>query len=290
MSVHQESIKGQGAAGAIDEAPELEYSIVRQDSLAMFGAAVGGAILGMLLTLLVLAIVNNGTLRYSSGNRLDTVETAFNALSENVNTNTANLNTLGEQVTTDLATLSNQRQQELGEINSSLATLNVTRRQFDTFMGALSDAMSTMQGMTTEDAPAPAAEAAPAQAVEAEAAPATTESAELAVPLMVSSADLPADELVVLPFVDANGNGQMDEGETNELGVTASLLGEGDHVVATLEATDAGITFEHLSAGTYQLVVEDTHGMTLLSADQTTIDIAADATEGQIVYIPLAGE
>lgn len=286
MSVHQESIKGQGAAGAIDEAPELEYSIVRQDSLAMFGAAVGGAILGMLLTLLVLAIVNNGTLRYSSGNRLDTVEQAFNALSENVNTNTANLNTLGEQVTTDMATLANQRQQELGEINNSLATLNVTRRQFDTFMGALSDAMSTMQGMTEEASAA----SAPAQAVEAEAAPAAEESVEFAAPMVVSSAELPADELVVLPFMDANGNGQMDEGEANELGVTASLLGADGHVVATLEATDAGITFEHLSAGSYELVVEDTHGMMLLSADQATVEIAADAAEGQIVYLPLAGE
>jgi len=289
MSVHQESIKGQGAAGALDEAPDLEYSIVRQDSLAMFGAAVGGAILGMLLTLLVLAIINSGSLRYSSGERLETVENAFNALSENVNTNTANMNTLGEQVTADLATLSSQRQSELGDINSSLATLNVTRQQFDTFMGAISQAMSAMEGMSAEgEAAAPVAEAAPAQAVEV--APAAEETIELAAPMIVSSAEVPADGLVVLPFMDANGNGQMDEGEANELGVTASLLDNGGEVVATLEATDAGIMFEQLAVGSYDLVIEDTHGMSLLSADQTVVEIGEGAAEGQIVYVPLAGE
>lgn len=288
MSVHHESIKGQGAAGVADEAPELEYNIVRQDSLAMFGAAVGGAILGMLLTLLVLAIVNNGSLRYSSGERLETVEQAFNALSENVNTNTANMNTLGEQFTSDLAALSSQREQELGEINSSLATLDVTRQQFDTFVGAISQAMSAMEEISTDgDAAAPAEEAVPVLVVEAEPA---VEANTAAAPTVVSSADVPADELIVLPFLDANGNGQMDEGEANELGITASLLDESEHVVATLEATDAGIMFENLGAGAYQLVIEETNGMSLLSADQTTVTIAEDAAEGQIVYVPLAAE
>jgi hypothetical protein len=48
MSVHQESLEINKAA---EEAPELEYRAVSHDSLSMFLAAIGGAVLGMLLTL-----------------------------------------------------------------------------------------------------------------------------------------------------------------------------------------------------------------------------------------------
>lgn len=65
MSVHQESLTGNaGGAHQTDEAPELEYAVVEQDSLMMFGAAMGGAVLGTLMTLLILVIINNGTLRF----------------------------------------------------------------------------------------------------------------------------------------------------------------------------------------------------------------------------------
>ena len=64
MSVHSESLEmttPDAANQEAESAPELEYKSVRNDSLSMFGAAIGGAILGMLLTLLVLAMINGGT-------------------------------------------------------------------------------------------------------------------------------------------------------------------------------------------------------------------------------------
>ena len=60
MSVKHESLEMKPAERK-PEAPELEYKAASQDSLSMFFAAIGGAVLGMLATLLVLALVNGGT-------------------------------------------------------------------------------------------------------------------------------------------------------------------------------------------------------------------------------------
>ena len=70
MSVHQESLEMSKPEERTETAPELEYRAVSHDSLSMFLAAIGGAILGMLLTLLILALINGGTLSFTGGERL----------------------------------------------------------------------------------------------------------------------------------------------------------------------------------------------------------------------------
>jgi len=56
MSVQNESLEMKPAERK-PEAPELEYRAASHDSLSMFFAAIGGAVLGMLATLLVLALI-----------------------------------------------------------------------------------------------------------------------------------------------------------------------------------------------------------------------------------------
>jgi hypothetical protein len=74
MSVSHESLDMARPVERSEQPPDLEYNAVRNESLTMFGAAIGGAILGMLLTLLVLAVINGGTLSFSGGERLDVLE------------------------------------------------------------------------------------------------------------------------------------------------------------------------------------------------------------------------
>ena len=77
MSVHQESLDMAKPMERAQDPPELEYNTYRHDSLSMFGAAIGGAVLGMLLTLLILAIINGGTLSFSGGERLAVMEASM---------------------------------------------------------------------------------------------------------------------------------------------------------------------------------------------------------------------
>lgn len=154
MSVHNEALELKNKPMEKD-APELEYQAITQDSLSMFLAAIGGAILGMLLTLLVLAIINGGTLSFSGGERLSNFEAKLNRVDENVGTVSANLDvvtTQAQNIATQLATvesnLRNEMNQQNGDITNlgaSIATLDETRQQFDTFMNALSEALAGMQ-------------------------------------------------------------------------------------------------------------------------------------------------
>ncbi len=100
MSVHNESLDMARPVERAQEPPELEYNAVRNDSLTMFGAAIGGAILGMLLTLLILAVINGGTLSFSGGERLDVLEASVTRIDENVGAVSYNVDVVVEQART----------------------------------------------------------------------------------------------------------------------------------------------------------------------------------------------
>ena len=55
----------------MEQLAELEDGVSRAESIAIFASAIGGAILGVLLTLLVLALINNGSLRFVDGETID---------------------------------------------------------------------------------------------------------------------------------------------------------------------------------------------------------------------------
>ena len=299
MSVHQESLD---MTRRLDSAPEdsakatskpqddldIEDGSLRTDSLAMFGAAIGGAVLGMLLTLLVLALINGGTLNFAGGvERMDAMEANLTRVNENVGAVSTNIDIVAAQsaaiqgnldeveavLTAELTT----QGEEITAINTAIGMLDQTRAQFDIFVGAMADALVSMEAAVGE-----AAE----NATEFSEVTSATAVQELPVPMVANSADVPAQNVVVVVFADVNGDGALDAGETSLMGATVSLLDANGDPVATVTGSDAGAQFEALEAGDYQLVVEDALGYELLSQPSAQVTITGDDSEGYIVYIP----
>lgn len=161
MSVHNESLEMHKAT---EEAPSLEYRAVAHDSLSMFLAAIGGAVMGTLLTLLVLAIINNGSLNFSSTARLIAVEQTLTQVDRNVGTLSTNLDVVASEINnirtgltsaedTLRAAVSDQSadlqnvETVVAEAQQAIDTLNVTRLQFETFVGALTSALQEVSSM-----------------------------------------------------------------------------------------------------------------------------------------------
>ncbi len=273
MSVNQETLSARhGAIQSTEKAPELEYSLVSNDSLTMFGAAIGGAILGTLLTLLVLAIANGGTLRFGTSARLGALESNVARINDNVGAASYNIDILAEQLGIVTTALDSARG-DITNTSEALTALDITRQQFDTFIGALSEAMTAMEALSGNSEAAVSVDAAAA---------ATTSETAVGMPLIEHSADVAANAITILLFVDANGNGALDEGEALETGVMATLLDAEDTEIAAAETTDAGVLFAGLHAGTYLVSIA---GM-----DSIAVDVTEEATEGAVVFIPVASE
>lgn len=152
MSVHQESLEMSAKVDAGEEAPELEYNTYRHDSLSMFGAAIGGAILGMLLTLLVLAIINGGTLSFTGGDRLAVMSETMQRVDENVGAVAYNVEVVAQQAATlqaDLAATQASLQEaidansaDVTTLEASVAGLENASGQFASFLVALDEALA----------------------------------------------------------------------------------------------------------------------------------------------------
>lgn len=276
-----------------ESAPEIEYRTVSTDSLSMFLAAIGGAFLGMLLTLLILALINGGTLRFNSelSARVEGIDQNVGAVSDNINIVSERAAALQTQLASVETALRNELDKQNGDVagmTEAVSQLNQTRQQFNTFMGALAQALSTMGVIET-----PAAAAAPeteASAPEAkESAPAAEEPATLAAPIVIASADVSSKTIAVLLFADANQDGQWSEGETNLAGLSVALLDGAGQQVSTVASTEAGAQFTDLAAGDYQVTVADALKYKLLSAAQVTVTVA-ETGAGTLVYFPVAAE
>jgi hypothetical protein len=163
MSVHQESLEITRPVERTQEPPSLEYNAVRNDSLTMFGAAIGGAVLGMLLTLLVLAVINGGTLSFSGGQRLDELEARFVRIDENVGAVSYNVDMVAQQAQTlqsQLVTLEGALGDDIASANGNIEelrgavdTLNRSTSQFTVFLAALDEALSQATSALDEVAP-----------------------------------------------------------------------------------------------------------------------------------------
>lgn len=292
MSVHQESLDISKPVERREEAPELAYRAVSHDSLSMFLAAIGGAVLGMLLTLLILALINGGTLSFSGGERLTVFEATLERVNDNVGAVSTNVDLVSQQakavsdqltaVESALRTELSNQDADIDNLSTLVTQLDVTRQQFDLFMGALGQAMNEMQGLTNGATEAPAA------APEVEAVVAEPVQAELLAPAILNSEEVPADAIVVLLFVDANGNGALDAEENVVSGASIALLTSDGEAVAVESSTEAGVLFAELSSGDYVVSVEDAAGYTLASEAEAAVVVADDAEAGQIVYIPVA--
>ncbi|MCB0040845.1 MAG: hypothetical protein M9936_07085 [Caldilinea sp.] len=266
-------------------APELEYKAASQDSLSMFFAAIGGAVLGMLATLLVLALINGGTLNFTHPERLAVMEASLARVNENVGAVSQNLDTVATQVTdvrdqmasarSEVDTALTQLEQQgasIGDVQSAVTTLALTGQKFDTFVSALDEAIVSMRKLDGGTA-----------------APVRAESAPLAVtaPMVVSDAAVNPGDVAVLFFVDNNGNGVMDDAEVNLVGVKVTVTASDGTQVGEYTASDAGILVEGLTPGEYTMAVVDNAGHSAVT-EETAVTVPADAAQGQIVYFPMA--
>lgn len=268
--------------------PELEFNMSEsEESLTAYLSAIGGAVIGLLLTLLVLAIWNGGTLNFTNTSKVDALDATVTRVDENMAAMSTDLETLGERLAalegeagalaqlrdslttfdSSLAALDQSLSDQgihITELDLAVAELQVTRRNFDTFTSALIQVLAEMETNQTGAAP---------------------------VPMIVTSADVAADTVLVHLFVDANANSVMDGNEIEVAGTTIALTGpEGESVVAETRE-DSGARFEELVSGEYTVSVEDALGYELVSANAVAVTINTEAEAGQIVYYAVrAGE
>lgn len=327
MSVKQEPLKMNHSTASdkkdaerhVEEPPKLELAR-SSESLEAFGAALGGAVLGVLATLLILAIINNGTLRFN-GAATESLRASVTRIDENLGAVSHNVDVVAGrlaelqgaggaigQLQGSLSTLDASLQaldQEMAQQGVLLQELDVTRRNFDTFTAALAQALNQMGAIEAPAAEAvdPAEASAPVQATgvgeatapaeatsTAAAAPVDSESESVAMPIVVADPALAADTVAVYLFVDSNADGAMAAEEASLVGATVILTSPQGETI-TGQSTDSGIFFEGLAAGKYTVSVEDALGFTLASDSTATVTVGEESAEGQSVYFPVeAGE
>ena len=79
--------------------PELEFSMPEvEESLTAYLSAIGGAIIGLLLTLLVLAIWNGGTLNFTNTSKVNALDAGLTAVSSDLDGVNTNVDALGERI------------------------------------------------------------------------------------------------------------------------------------------------------------------------------------------------
>ncbi len=337
MSVQQEHLTmkqtpvSEHAEAQVEKPPKLEYSVKEADeSLEAYISAISGAIIGVLATLLVLYILNGGTLRFINPAKLTAIEASLTRVDENVGAVNQNVETVAARLAamegeagvigqlqtslTDLDAALNSAMSEQGSrldgLDESVAALDVTRKNFDTFTAALASALSEMgttaapaaepvnaveaepvAEATVAEVAAPEAEAPAVDAAAAEtAAPAETEAIAASVTSAVAvHADLAADAVQVMLFVDANADGVMDEDEAALVGATVALTPAEGEAVA-VDSADTGALFEGLAAGEYTVSLESVPGYAVDGENSASVTVDIDAEAGQVVYFALAAE
>lgn len=162
MSIQNDTLDLHKNPNHAEDAPSLEYRSVGHDSLSMFLSAIGGAILGVLLTLLILAIINDGTLNFTGNARVTALEGTLTRVNENVGTLSSNMDVIASEMAavrgglssaqqTLAAVSANQDSQmanvtvQMEGVQEAISTLDVTRERFDTFVSALSSALAEME-------------------------------------------------------------------------------------------------------------------------------------------------
>ncbi len=167
MSVQQEHLTMKQAPVSdhaethVEKPPKLEYSVKEADeSLEAYISAISGAIIGVLATLLVLYILNGGTLRFTNPAKLSAIEASLTRVDENVGAVNQNVETVAARLAamegeagvigqlqtslTDLDAAMSEQGTRLDGLDESVAALDVTRKNFDTFTAALASALSEM--------------------------------------------------------------------------------------------------------------------------------------------------
>lgn len=277
------------------DAPELEYKTASQDSLSMFFAAIGGAVLGMLGTLLVLALINGGTLNFIHPERLAVIEANLTRVNDNVGAVSNNVDAVATQVsdirsslTVAAAQVDTVRSQlatqgsDVETMKSAVDTLAVTGQRFDALVLALDQALTSVKAVGDPTAAAATAESTTA---------ATTAKAASAVPAVAGPTTISAPEVkpgnvAVIFYLDENSDAQLGDAEANVVGIQLIVKDTAGKTVGTYTSTDGGALVEGLKPGAYTFAVEDTAGHNFGDVTEITVTVPEDAKEGQIVYFP----
>ena len=301
--------------------PELEFSMPEvEESLTAYLSAIGGAIIGLLLTLLVLAIWNGGTLNFTNISRVNAIHAGLTDVASDLEGVNANVDALGERLIvleqesgavaalqkslanldaslTDLDRTLSEQGIRLTELDSAVNDLQVTRRNFDLFTAALTDALAQMQTGTSTTQPESASrpndrQAAGSAASQASARATASQPGEQAQPnlpfpkaVTVLSQDVAPDALLIYLFLDANADGLFDTDENLIAGATVTLTSpDGRTVAAENNVGSAGTRFQELNAGEHTVILEDVQGYTLASQSSATVTIDPKAEAGHIIY------
>ncbi len=311
--------------------PELEFSMPEaEESLTAYLSAIGGAVIGLLLTLLVLAIWNGGTLNFTNTAKVNALEAGLTRVGADLDTVNTSVETLGERLVvleqeagavaalqnsletldSSLAALDQSLSDQgirIDELDTAVAELHVTRRNFDLFTAALTQALAEMEinadlpptGQSTE-----VTESAPTEKKPVPTTPSATQSDDAQVterkgpstvtelptaaptePMIVVSAEVAPDALLVYLFVDVNADGAFDDAETLIAGATVTLTApNAESIMAENTVDTAGALFEELTSGEYIVAVEDTRGYEIASHSAVTVNVNHEAEAGQTVY------
>jgi hypothetical protein len=157
--------------------PELEFSMPEvEESLTAYLSAIGGAIIGLLLTLLVLAIWNGGTLNFTNISKVNALEAGLTNVAADLDGVNTSFDALGERIVVleqeagavfalqnSLVTLDASLSEldrslsdqgiNIGELDSAVNDLQITRRNFDLFTAALTEALALMEKGASAAAP-----------------------------------------------------------------------------------------------------------------------------------------
>ena len=157
--------------------PELEFSMPEvEESLTAYLSAIGGAIIGLLLTLLVLAIWNGGTLNFTNISKVNALEAGLTDVAADLDGVNTSFDALGERIVVleqeagavfalqnSLVTLDASLSEldrslsdqgiNIGELDSAVNDLQITRRNFDLFTAALTEALALMEKGASAAAP-----------------------------------------------------------------------------------------------------------------------------------------
>jgi hypothetical protein len=280
--------------------PELEFSMPEvEESLTAYLSAIGGAIIGLLLTLLVLAIWNGGTLNFTNISRVNAIDAGLTDVAADLETVNANVDALGgrlillEQESGAVAalqkslveldaslanldrTLSDQGIQ-LSQLDTAVADLEVTRRNFDLFTASRADERQTADSAGSKNSTTDTG---------SQASDSAQPDRPLPPPAIVVSDKVAPDALLVYLFLDGNADGLFDADENLIAGATVTLTSpDGRAVAAENSVGSTGTLFEELNGGEFTVSVDDVQGYTLASLNSTTVDIDPGAGSGQIIY------
>lgn len=308
--------------------PELEFSMPEvEESLTAYLSAIGGAVIGLLLTLLILAIWNGGTLNFTNTSKVNALQAGLTGVATDLEAVDANVDALGQRLIVleqeagavaalqksltaldgslaDLDQSLSDHGIHINELDAAVTDLQTTRRNFDLFTAALSQALAQMEsGSSSPSARQPAHAAAdaarphddqtagsgllPASSAESTAPPPqeAQPAPDLAEPVTVVSREVAPDALLVYLFVDVDADGAFDDDENLIAGAAVTLIApDGAEVTTTTPVDSAGALFGALTAGGYTVAVENPRGYALASQNSATVNVDPEAEAGNVVY------